>query len=115
MQSIAAIHTSALTAILPEAWTENTPVSNSQIRNMDEAACMDCHVADGIYHQGNPRGSVANLTYVNRFTTTNIITTDCADCHGAANLDDAPFNAPGGGTHVAGTCLGGCHVHQLTV
>jgi predicted CXXCH cytochrome family protein len=75
-----------------------------------EAACMDCHAADGKYHQDNPRGSVANLTYVNRFATANINTTDCADCHRAANLDDAPFNAPGMGTHSTGVCAnGGCH------
>ncbi|PWB56939.1 MAG: hypothetical protein C3F06_00150 [Candidatus Methanoperedenaceae archaeon] len=75
------------------------------------AECMDCHVADGTYHQDNPRGSVANLTYVSRYPTTITNTTDCADCHRAANLDDAPFNAPGGGTHIDNTCTsgGGCH------
>ncbi len=78
-----------------------------------KAACMDCHVGDGKYHQDNPRGSVANPVYVNRFTTSNTNITDCADCHYAANLDDAPFNAPGGGIHIfnaGGTCAdGGCH------
>jgi predicted CXXCH cytochrome family protein len=75
-----------------------------------KASCMDCHVADGKYHQGNPRGSVANSTYVSRYPTTNTNTTDCADCHRAANLDDAPFNAPGMGTHSVGACAtGGCH------
>ncbi|PWB56926.1 MAG: hypothetical protein C3F06_00085, partial [Candidatus Methanoperedenaceae archaeon] len=80
------------------------------------AACMDCHVADGIYHQGNPRGSVANTTYVSRYPTTNTNTTDCADCHRAANLDDAPFYAPGGGSHIGESCSGGgCHGPAGTV
>jgi len=36
--------------------------------------------------------------------------TDCADCHYASNLDDAPFNAPGGGSHTVPVCAdGGCH------
>jgi predicted CXXCH cytochrome family protein len=78
-----------------------------------ENSCMDCHVADGKYHQGNPRGSVANSTYVNRYPTSNTLTTDCSDCHYAANLDDAPFNAPGGGQHIvnngAACPTGGCH------
>ncbi len=74
------------------------------------AACIECHVADGTYHQGNPRGSVANSTYISRYPTTNTITTDCADCHRAANLDDAPFYAPGGGSHIGESCTGGgCH------
>lgn len=76
-----------------------------------QAACIDCHIADDKYHQGNPRGSVANNSYVNRYSTANIYT-DCADCHSAANLDDPPFNAPGGGPHVGylgATCSGGCH------
>ncbi len=79
-----------------------------------EASCMDCHLADGIYHQDNPRGSVANSTYIARYATSNTNTTDCSDCHYAANLDDAPFNAPGGGTHLPGSfggacASGGCH------
>ena len=75
-----------------------------------KAACIDCHVADGTYHQGNPRGSVANSTYISRYPTTNTNTTDCADCHRAANLDDAPFYAPGGGSHIGESCTGGgCH------
>jgi hypothetical protein len=73
-------------------------------------------VADGRYHQGNPRGSVANSTYVSRYPTTNTNTTDCADCHRAANLDDAPFHAPGGGSHIGESCTGGgCHGPPGTV
>ncbi|PWB56916.1 MAG: hypothetical protein C3F06_00035 [Candidatus Methanoperedenaceae archaeon] len=76
-----------------------------------EVTCINCHVADGRYHQGNPRGSVANSSYIGRFVSTITNTTDCADCHRAANLDDAPFNAPGGGTHIDNSCSsgGGCH------
>ncbi|PWB56918.1 MAG: hypothetical protein C3F06_00045 [Candidatus Methanoperedenaceae archaeon] len=78
--------------------------------------CINCHVADGIYHQGNPRGSVANPAYVSRYPTTNTNTTDCADCHRAANLDDAPFYAPGGGSHIGESCSGGgCHGPTGTV
>jgi hypothetical protein len=78
--------------------------------------CINCHVADGRYHQGNPRGSVANSTYINRYPTTNTNTTDCADCHRAANLDDAPFHAPGGGSHIGESCTGGgCHGPQGTI
>src|SRR3990170_5178387 len=87
-----------------------------------EAACMNCHAADGTYHQDNPRGSVANSTYVNRYTSANTITTDCADCHYSANLDDAPFNAPGGGSHISnlgGSCATGggasCHAGGSTL
>src|SRR5659263_1311 len=81
-----------------------------------KASCMDCHVADGKYHQDNPRGSVANSTYVSRYPTTNTNTTDCADCHRAANLDDAPFYAPGGGSHIGESCSGGgCHGPAGTV
>ncbi|VVB86249.1 Cytochrome c7 c [uncultured archaeon] len=82
------------------------------------AGCMDCHVADGKYHQGNPRGSVANITYVNRYVPGNTTVTDCADCHYASNLDDVPFNAPGGGTHITdfgGACIGGCHGSASTM
>ena len=88
-------------------------------------ACIDCHVADGTYHQGNPRGSVANSTYSNRYIplSGNGIYTDCGDCHYSANLDDAPFNAPGGGVHVKsngdGTCATGggasCHAGGTTM
>ena len=75
-----------------------------------EVTCINCHAADGRYHQGNPRGSVANSTYISRYPTTNTNTTDCADCHRAANLDDAPFYAPGGGSHIGQSCTGGgCH------
>ncbi|MDW7777082.1 MAG: cytochrome c3 family protein [Methanosarcinales archaeon] len=82
-----------------------------------EAACIDCHVADGTYHQENPRGSIANLTYVNRYNAGSATITNCADCHYASNLDDAPFNAPGAGEHVldkddgnSGACSNpGCH------
>ena len=65
-----------------------------------ENTCTDCHVADGTYHQNDPRGSVVNLTYVNRDVTGSTTVTDCADCHDASNLDDAPFNAPAGGSHI---------------
>src|SRR4030067_3672269 len=85
-------------------------------------SCLNCHVADGIYHQGNPRGSVANSTYVTRYDSGNTITTDCADCHYSANLDDAPFNAPGGGSHISnlgGSCAtgggGSCHAGGSTL
>ncbi len=78
-----------------------------------EATCTDCHVADGTYHQDSPRGAVANSTYVSRYTPGNTTVVDCADCHYARNLDDAPFNAPGGGNHIinnGGACAdGGCH------
>ncbi|MBW6518303.1 MAG: immune inhibitor A, partial [ANME-2 cluster archaeon] len=77
---------------------------NSTIQFTDKqhgkASCVDCHVADGIYHQDNPRGSVANSTYVNRYNAGSSTVTNCADCHYASNLDDAPFNAPGAGEHV---------------
>jgi hypothetical protein len=85
-------------------------------RKHGRAECINCHIADGIYHQGNPRGTVANSTYFNRYSTPNLNTTDCADCHYAANLDDAPFYAPGGGNHVVtpgiggnGACVNSCH------
>ena len=91
-------------------------------KNHGEAACIDCHVADGMFHQDNPRGSVSNSTYVGRYTTANTISTDCADCHYAANLDDAPFNAPGGGSHISsvgGSCTTGggasCHAGGSTL
>ncbi len=78
-----------------------------------EATCNNCHIADGIYHQGNPRGSVNNSSYIARYISTNKNNTDCADCHLRANLDDAPFNAPSGGNHIIsygnGNCTGGCH------
>ena len=83
--------------------------------------CVECHVADGKYHRGNPRGSVANSTYVSRYNTINTYT-DCADCHYSANLDDAPFNAPGGGAHInslGGSCSTGggssCHAGGSTL
>ncbi|HYN44376.1 MAG TPA: hypothetical protein VER35_00085 [Candidatus Limnocylindrales bacterium] len=69
--------------------------------------CVECHLADSKYHRGNPRGSVANFTYVNRYNTTRTYT-DCGDCHYSANLDDAPFNAPGGGGHVKSNGDGAC-------
>ena len=74
-----------------------------------EITCINCHIADGIYHQGNPRGSIANSTYINRNISNNPFT-ECGDCHYASNLDEAPFYAPGGGTHVR-DCgnNGGCH------
>ncbi|MCX9082676.1 MAG: hypothetical protein OIN83_10810, partial [Candidatus Methanoperedens sp.] len=85
-------------------------------------SCTDCHLAEGEYHQGNPRGSVANSTYVTRYNSGNTITTDCADCHYSANLDDAPFNAPGGGGHInnlGGSCTTGggasCHAGGSTL
>ena len=34
-----------------------------------EVTCINCHVADGRYHQGNPRGSVANSSYIEQDTT----------------------------------------------
>ncbi|MBW6519154.1 MAG: hypothetical protein K0A89_11720, partial [ANME-2 cluster archaeon] len=82
-----------------------------------KASCVDCHVADGIYHQDNPGGSVSNLTYVNRYNAGSTIVTNCADCHYASNLDDAPFHAPGAGGHVltqddgaTGACINpSCH------
>ncbi len=78
-----------------------------------EATCINCHIADGIYHQGNPRGSVNNSSYIARYNSPNRNNTDCADCHLRANLDDVPFNAPSGGNHIRtngnGTCGGGCH------
>jgi len=87
--------------------------------------CVECHLADGNYHSGNPRGSVANSTYSNRYIPLlgNGIYTDCGDCHYSANLDDAPFNAPGGGVHVKsngdGTCATGggasCHAGGTTM
>jgi hypothetical protein len=81
-------------------------------KNHGEAACIDCHIADEKYHQGNPRGSVANPIYVNRYNTSNVRATDCADCHYAANLDDAPFYAPAGGSHIISNgiaCSSSCH------
>ncbi|MCK5661303.1 MAG: carboxypeptidase regulatory-like domain-containing protein, partial [Methanosarcinales archaeon] len=40
----------------------------------------------------------------------------CADCHYASNLDDAPFNAAGGGCHTASACsTGGCHAGGATM
>ncbi|TFH46598.1 MAG: hypothetical protein E4G94_02070, partial [ANME-2 cluster archaeon] len=87
-----------------------------------EAACADCHVADGTYHQGNPRGAVSNTTYVNRDVTGDTTVTNCADCHYASNLDDAPFYAPGAGNHLitfggtVGACATpGCHEGQSTM
>ena len=87
--------------------------------------CVECHIADGKYHSGNPRGSVANSTYSNRYIplSGNGNYTDCGDCHYSANLDDAPFNAPGGGGHVKsngdGTCATGggpsCHAGGATM
>jgi len=77
-----------------------------------EVTCINCHVADGIYHQGNPLGSIANATYTSRDTTNTYTTTrtECGDCHSKSNLDDAPFYAPGGGSHANGACIsGGCH------
>ncbi len=102
------------------AGTSPNKSTNASVIFMDkkhgEASCMDCHRADGIYHQDNPRGSVANSTYVSRYRSTNTKTTDCADCHRAANLDDAPFYAPGGGTHIGESCSGGgCHGPSGTV
>ena len=82
-----------------------------------EAVCIDCHAADGTYHQDNPRGSVSNLTYVNRDVAGSTTVTDCSDCHDASNLDDAPFNAPGGGNHISangGACAGSCHTSGTT-
>ncbi len=79
-------------------------------RKHGEVSCMDCHAADGRYHQDDPRGAIANQTYVNRYLPGNTTVTDCADCHYASNLDDAPFNAPGAGTHSKNACSdGGCH------
>jgi hypothetical protein len=87
--------------------------------------CVECHIADGKYHRGNPRGSVANSTYSNRYTPLagNGNYTDCGDCHYAASLDDAPFYGPGGGGHVKsngdGTCANGggpsCHAGGSTM
>ncbi|MCK5660517.1 MAG: hypothetical protein KAH86_04095, partial [Methanosarcinales archaeon] len=104
--------------------TEGTAPDKSGILitgNMGVAACVDCHVADGTYHQGNPRGTVANSAYVNRDTSGNTTVTNCADCHFASNLDDAPFFAPGGGSHIisfgggTGACAtGGCHAAGTT-
>jgi len=75
-----------------------------------ENSCVDCHAADGIYHQDDPRGTVTNSSYVTRYAPGNTTVTDCADCHYASNLDDAPFNAPGGGSHTVPVCVnGGCH------
>jgi hypothetical protein len=103
----------------------STNPKNSSIKFTEkkhgQAACMDCHVADGIYHQGNPNGSVANSTYIGRYNSSNTVTTDCADCHYAKNLDDAPFNAPGGGSHInnlGGSCIasgGACHSGGSTI
>ncbi|MCL7414255.1 MAG: immune inhibitor A, partial [ANME-2 cluster archaeon] len=45
------------------------------------ASCVDCHVADGIYHQNNPRGSVVNTSYANRYNPGDVNVTDCIDCH----------------------------------
>ncbi|TFH46065.1 MAG: hypothetical protein E4G94_03275, partial [ANME-2 cluster archaeon] len=39
--------------------------------------CVDCHVADGTYHQNNPRGSVANTSYANRYNPGDANITDC--------------------------------------
>jgi len=81
-----------------------------------ENTCIDCHVADGTYHQNDPRGSVANLTYIARYGPGNTTITDCADCHYASNLDDAPFNAPAGGSHIpgnGGACAGSCHTSGI--
>lgn len=79
-------------------------------REHGEAACRDCHIADGTYHQDNPRGSVANTTYVDRDQGGSTTITECPDCHYASNLDDVPFFAPGGGNHTASACsTGGCH------
>ncbi|MCL7413098.1 MAG: carboxypeptidase regulatory-like domain-containing protein, partial [ANME-2 cluster archaeon] len=82
-----------------------------------EVSCVDCHIADGTYHQDNPKGAVANTMYVNRFVPGDTTVTNCADCHYASNLDDAPFYAPGAGSHVTiygggiGACSSpGCHV-----
>ena len=92
-------------------------LGNSSIRSTKKfddklhgkVTCINCHIADGTYHQGNPRGSIANSTYVNRNVSSNPYV-ECGDCHLAANLDDAPFYAPGGGSHVR-DCgnSGGCH------
>jgi hypothetical protein len=81
-----------------------------------KASCIDCHAADGKYHQGDPRGSVANSTYVSRYVPGNTTVTDCADCHYATDLDDAPFNAPGGGQHIANfgpACANGGFCHTV--
>ena len=87
-----------------------------------EATCIECHVADGTYHQDNPRGAVANTSYVNRSNPGDFNVTNCADCHYASNLDDAPFNAPGAGNHIftyggaSGACATpGCHAGKPTM
>ncbi|HYN44562.1 MAG TPA: CxxxxCH/CxxCH domain-containing protein, partial [Candidatus Limnocylindrales bacterium] len=101
---------------------KSTPGRTFTEKEHGQNACMDCHAADGIYHQDNPRGSVANATYVSRYNSSNTLTTDCADCHYAKNLDDAPFNAPGGGSHInnlGGSCSTGggslCHAGGSTL
>ncbi|MCL7413097.1 MAG: cytochrome c3 family protein [ANME-2 cluster archaeon] len=83
-----------------------------------KATCIDCHIADGTYHQENPRGSVVNTSYVNRHNPGDANVTDCVDCHYGSNLDDAPFYAPGGGSHTINfemiNCRG-CHAGQITI
>ncbi|MCL7414384.1 MAG: hypothetical protein M8353_12365, partial [ANME-2 cluster archaeon] len=98
-----------------------TGPANSTIQFTDKlhgkATCVDCHVEEGTYHNDNPRGSVANLTYVNRYNAGSTTVTNCADCHYASNLDDAPFHAPGAGGHIltqddgtSGACVNpSCH------
>ncbi len=70
--------------------------------------CVDCHVADGTYHQNNPRGSVANTSYANRYNPGDANITDCVDCHYGSNLDDAPFHAPGAGSHITNFNINVC-------
>ncbi|TFH44084.1 MAG: hypothetical protein E4G94_04010, partial [ANME-2 cluster archaeon] len=80
--------------------------------------CVDCHVADGTYHQENPRGSVANTLYVNRYNPGDLNVTDCVDCHYSSNLDDAPFHAPGAGSHVTVFTISeckSCHDGESTI
>ncbi|MCL7414026.1 MAG: hypothetical protein M8353_10515, partial [ANME-2 cluster archaeon] len=79
--------------------------------------CIDCHLADGTYHQEDPRGSVANILYVNRYNPGDVNVTDCIDCHYGSNLDDAPFYAPGAGSHITSLEISscrGCHAGQVT-
>ncbi|TFH46300.1 MAG: hypothetical protein E4G94_02700, partial [ANME-2 cluster archaeon] len=70
--------------------------------------CVDCHLADGTYHQDNPRGSVANTLYVNRYNPGDANITDCVDCHYSSNLDDAPFHAPGAGSNITNFNINVC-------